>query len=225
MTSVPPLGQSHVTGVLAHVLDQPHAATMAALADPGVGSLAAVTWTSTHLAAVARVLHPVARRLLPHGRARLGPVVEADRALHRALWRLDRRLTGDVHVAGHEVQALERRVTAALEDHAQREWALTEELVGQLSDAEQALLAQRISDAVRKAPTRPHPHAPASGPVAELAFRVDAGADHLRDLMDSRTNPAPSQVTVPRVPGRWGAYVMGAPYPPNAADQDADAQA
>ena len=201
------------TGALWRALDHPHAATTVALADPEKGSLAAVTWASMHLAAVASVLHPVARRLLPHGRARLGVVVEADRALQSALWRLDRRLTGDVHVSGHNVLALQRHVTATLEQHASRERDLVEELVGRLSEPEQDALAQRVTDAARKAPTRPHPHAPVTGAVSVLAFRVDAAADHLRDVMDSRSNPAPRDVPAPRVSGRWGAYVMGAPYP------------
>lgn len=199
--------------LLRHALEDPHDATLAALAEPSVNSLVAVTWAATHLAAVARVLHPLARRTLPHGHVRLQVVLLADRRLQRALWRLDRRLTGDVRVAASEVAALEDRVATALQEHARHERALVDELVRQVPESEQASLAARIGVAVRRAPTRPHPDAPTSGPMAGLAFRLDAGADHLRDLFDNREVPTPHDVLAPRVPGRWGSYLMGTSFP------------
>ena len=199
---------------LHQALEHPHRAALAALQDPSAHSLVAVTWCATHLAAVARVLHPAARRVLPHGRARLRVVMEADRQLQRALWRLDRRLTGDVHVSGRVVAELEDDVARALLAHARRESALVDELTGHLSQDEQAGLGVRLAQAVRRAPTRPHPDAPVSGPAAALAFRVEAGADHLRDLFDNRPQPSPHDVLAPVVPGRWGSYLLGAPFPP-----------
>ena len=199
--------------LLRHALEDPHDATLAALAEPSVNSLVAVAWAATHLAAVARVLHPLARRTLPHGQSRLRVVLEADKRLQRALWRLDRRLTGDVRFAAREVGELEDLVATALEEHTRDERALVDELVQQVPESEQVSLAARIGDAVQHAPTRPHPDAPTSGPMAGLAFRLDAGADHLRDLFDSREVPTPHDVLAPRVPGRWGLYMMGKPFP------------
>ncbi len=213
MTTLPAPAPSSGPALLRYALEHPHEAALAALHDPEVGSLAAVTWAATHLAAVTRVLHPLARRTLPHGRSRLRVVVDADRRLQRALWRLDRRLTGDVHGSTQEVAALEAAVAVALAEHARHETALVDELVRQLPESEQGPLAVRIGDAVRRAPTRPHPDAPVAGAAAGLAYRLDAGADHLRDLFDNRSVPTPHDERVPQVPGRWGAYVMGQPFP------------
>lgn len=199
---------------LRHALEHPHERSRAALGDPSVSSLVAVTWGATHLAAVARVVHPLARTVLPHGRARLRVVLEADRRLQRALWRLDRRLTGDVHVAGQDVAALEADVLEALDEHAHHERGLVDELARHVPPAEQVDLATRVADAVRRGPTRPHPDAPASGRVAALAFRVDAGADHLRDVFDNRPVPTPHDVREALLPGRWGAYVTATPRRP-----------
>ena len=200
-------------GLLREALEHPHDATLAALADPAVNSLVAVAWAATHLAAVARVLHPVVRRTLPHGRARLRIVQQQNRRLQRSLWLLDRRLTGDVHVATRQVAELEDSVAAAMHEHARVEKDLVDELVQLVPAAAQAALGMRVGQAVRHAPTRPHPDAPTSGPMAGLAFRLDAGADHLRDLFDNRDVPTPHDLLAPRVPGRWGAYLMGAAYP------------
>lgn len=212
MSAVPAPAPMPEPALLTRAMEEPHALALAALEDPELSSLAAVTWAATHLGAVARVLHPLARRTLPHGRSRLRAVVEADRQLQRALWRLDRRLTGDVHVASREIAALEHVVALALAEHARHERALVDELVRQVPEAEQAELVARIGDAVKHAPTRPHPDAPTSGPAAAVAYRLDAGADHLRDLLDNRSWPTPHDVRAPQVPGRWGSYVMCAPY-------------
>ena len=198
---------------LSRALKDPHERALLALDDPDTSSLAAITWASTHLASVATVLYPVARRALPHGRARLTTVAAADRALQRALWRLDHRLTGDVHVSGHVVQALEDAVRSALHEHVRQEAALVDELVAATTDKEQAALAGRLIAALRRGPTRPHPDAPVSGLAGAVAFRVDAGADRLRDLLDNRSCPTPHDVRPASVPGRWGSYLMAAPFP------------
>jgi hypothetical protein len=194
-------------------LEHPHEAALAALADPGTSSLAAVTWSATHLAAVARVLHPLAGRVLPHGRERLRVLVATDHGLQQALWWLDRRLTGDMRVADHDVAALQDDVVLALERHARQERTVVDELVQHLSAPDQQALAARLATAVRHAPTRPHPDAPVHGLVAALAFGVDAGIDHARDLLDNRSWPTPHDEHAARVSGRWGAYLTAAPYP------------
>jgi hypothetical protein len=198
---------------LLQALHRPHEAASAALADGQADSLAAVTWVATHLGAVSRVLHPVLARRLPEGGLRVKVLADVDRQLQRALWQLDRRLTGDVHGATREVRALEGTVAAALQQHARQEGAAVDELVQQLTGQEQVELAERLEHAVKHAPTRPHPDAPVRGPVAGIAYRIDAGADHLRDLMDNRDVPSPHDVPLPLVPGRWGSYVMGRHFP------------
>lgn len=203
---------------LLQALHRPHEAASQALGDGRADSLAAVTWVATHLGAVGRVLHPVLSRRLPQGGARVRALADVDRRLQRALWRLDRRLTGDVHAAVGEVATLERAVETALQQHVRHEAAAVDELVALLTEREQAELAERLESAVKHAPTRPHPDAPVRGPVASIAYRIDAGADHLRDLMDNREVPSPHDVPLPLVPGRWGSYVMGRQFPASGGD-------
>lgn len=208
MTTIPvPLDPA-----LRRELDEPHQAALAALRDPDANHLAAITWCSTHLAAVARVLHPAVTRTLPHGHERLHGAIAADHALQQALWWLDRRLTGDARVSAHDVAGLEDDVATALMEHAREEHDLVVELVQHLSPSEQRVLAARLAKAVRRGPTRPHPTAVAHGPMSALAFGLDAGADHLRDLLDSRSWPTPHDAPPARPPGRWGAYLLGVPY-------------
>lgn len=198
---------------LLQALHQPHDAAFAALGAGQADSLAAVTWIATHLGAVARVLHPSVAHRLPDGASRLRVLADADRQLQRALWRLDRRLTGDVHLAAGQVRTLEAAVAAALHEHVRHEAVVVDALVPLLTAPEQDELAGRLAHAVKHAPTRPHPDAPARGPMAGIAYRVDRTADRVRDLLDSRDIPSPHDVPVPRVPGRWGSYVLGRPFP------------
>ena len=68
MTSVhPSAGPAHD---LLRDVGHAHRHAGAALDDPAQSPLAAVTWASAHLAAVTRVLHPLACRTLPDGRER-----------------------------------------------------------------------------------------------------------------------------------------------------------
>lgn len=212
MTAIAHPAAHPVAPELRDELERPHGIALAALGHPDVSSLPAVTWSATHLAAVAQVLHPFARKVLPPPRAELDAAVAADHALQQALWWLDRRLTGDARVAHHDLEALEHDVVVALAAHARCERVLVEELAARVPAGDQQVLASRVAAAVRRSPTRPHPGAPVSGPLAGLAGRVDAGADHVRDLLDSRAWPTPHDVPAPRRPGRWGSYLLGIPY-------------
>ena len=197
---------------LADAVLHPHAQAAAALDDPGTSSLAAVTWLAAHLAATEQCLYTLARRRLPDGAARVRELVVVDQRLHDALWRLDRRLTGDVHLRGDDVDELERAVRARLEEHAERERTLLEELALALDEAEVADLVEQTASVLRHAPTRPHPHTSHHPWVSGAMFRLDAFADRLRDLMDNRDVPTPHDVPVPREAGRWGSYLLGRPY-------------
>ncbi|MGZ6826815.1 MAG: hypothetical protein ACXVGH_08470, partial [Mycobacteriales bacterium] len=62
MTATP--APVEVDPALRRELDHPHEVALSALQDEQVSPLAAITWCSTHLAAVGRVLHPLAGRVL-----------------------------------------------------------------------------------------------------------------------------------------------------------------
>ena len=213
---VPPVHASPDPGGLRDV-DHAHRHVRAALDDPGVNPLAAVTWASAHLASVARVLHPVAARALPDGAELLARQVAVDRRLQQALWRLDRRLTGDVHLARAPVQDLEQDVREALDRHEEGEALLVAELRRVLGEGEQRALGDRLAAVLLRSPTRPHPHAGVRRSWA-LPFWFDALIERARDAMDNRDVPTPHRVVAPQRLGRWGAYLLGVPGP---AERDA----
>lgn len=216
MTTAP----AHDLDLLA-VVEEPHDLVLAALEDPQVGGLSAVTWCSEHLVAADQVLYVAAQRRLVDGRRRVRALRAADHLLQQALCRLDRRLTGDVHLSVRSVDALAAQVRERLQGHAEAERQLVAALAGELALREQRELADRLAEATATAPTRPHPHTRHT-PLAALVARVDAAVDRARDVLDSRTVPADRRVRHAREPGRWGCYLMGAPFPRTTQDEPAD---
>jgi len=200
-----------------HEVARPHGHARAALDDPSVNPLVAVTWASAHLASVARVLHPVAARVLPQGRAVVARQAAVDRRLQQALWRLDRRLTGDVHLSRAPVADLVEDVREALAQHEEGEARLVAGLRAVLDTRQQRDLGDRLAAVLLRSPTRPHPHTGTRRALA-LPFRLEALVDRVRDAMDNRAVPTPHRVARPRRLGRWGAYLLGVPGP---ADPDA----
>ena len=199
-------------------VEHAHRNAGAALDDPAQSPLAAVTWASAHLAAVTRVLHPLACRTLPDGRERVRAQAATDRRLELALWQLDRRLTGDVQLQRVGVPALKAAVRRALQAHAEQEHELVTDLAGDLTPEELEQLGQDLAAALLRAPTRPHPDTRHGRLVGGLAFWADGIADRVRDSMDSRTVPTPRRLAVRRPVTRWGAYALGGSLP-KADDQ------
>lgn len=204
------------------VASEPHDRALAALEDRH-GPLAAVAWCSMHLAAADRVLYAAARRRVPGGRQRVSALRAVDRGLQQALCRLDRRLTGDVHVADVPVATLADEVRDRLRRHAEAERELVEALVTALPATEREKLAHRLARAMATAPSRPHPHNRHT-PLSALLCWADALVDRARDAMDNRVDPTGRPVRAARPLGRWGCYLMGTPYPSDAvpADRPAD---
>ena len=192
-------------------LDHAHEHALTALDDPEANSLAAVTWASAHLAAVGRILYPVACRRVEHGRELVRAQTVVDHRLQLLLWQLDRRLTGDVHLGRVPVQPLEDGVRRELQAHASGEHRLVGALRDVLSREEQRELLDRLATALLRGPTRPHPDT-RYGLLGGAAFWVDGVVDRLRDSMDSRSVPTPHRTAVPRPLTRWGAYALGTPF-------------
>lgn len=195
------------------VVTEPHTQARAALDEPDQGALPAVAWCSAHLAAADTVLYASAQRHLPRGaRDQLRPARRADHTLQQAICRLDRRLTGDVHLVHLPVDRLADEVRQALEAHELAERRLVAMLQSLLSEQELQELADRMTAATVAAPTRPHPHTRHT-PAARLVARIDAGVDRARDVMDNRVAPLGRRGRPARPLGRWGAYLTGTPYP------------
>lgn len=199
-------------------LEHAHSHALAALDDPAANSLAAVTWSSAHLAAAERALYPVAARALDHGRVRVREQRALDQDLQHQLWRLDRRLTGDVHLRMAPIDELEDAVRVGLREHADGEHALVDGLRRELAPEQQRELAERLAQALVRAPTRPHPHTPHGAWTGGLGFWFGGLVDRQRDVMDSRSVPTPHPPPVLRPMTRWGAYALGThqdrPAPP-----------
>ncbi|MEX2289451.1 MAG: hemerythrin domain-containing protein [Mycobacteriales bacterium] len=200
------------------VSSEPHDRALAALEDR-VGPLAAVAWCSAHLAATDRVLYAAGKRRLPGGRGRVNALRAVDRSLQQALCRLDRRLTGDVHVADVPIATLADEVRDRLRQHAEAERELVEALSTALTAPEREKLAHRLARAMATAPSRPHPHNRHT-PLSTLLCWADALVDRVRDAMDNRVDPTGRPARVVRPPGRWGCYLMGTPYPTDAVAAD-----
>lgn len=194
-------------------LAEPHARALEALGEgsPG-GPVAAVGWCSAHLAAVDRVLYPAVLRHLPKRRRAVRAARAQDRRLQQAVFRLDRRLTGDATLDHIPLADLRDEVRAALQAHAEVEAGLVDDLCAVLPPPERRALTQRLSVVMGTSPTRPHPHVRHT-PLSPLVGWCDALVDRARDAMDNRADPLGRPPRVVAAPGRWGSYLLGIPYP------------
>lgn len=202
----------HDTVDLLAVTSEPHDRALTALEKPGSDALAAVAWMSGHLVAADCVLYAAAQRHAKNGRKRVHALRAVDHALQQALCRLDRRLTGDVHLVDVPVATVAQQVREGLLAHADGERRLVTSLQAVLDPAEQRALAEALLAATLDAPSRPHPHTRHS-PLSSLVARIDAAVDRVRDTMDNRVVPTGRPTRGARPSGRWGCYLMGVPYP------------
>ena len=178
----------HAPSTLADAVDRAHCWSEHALNEPGRTALDSVWWLSTHLATVERVVHPVVARSLPDGPRIVAEQRRRAADIVRALWTLEHALTGDGRVRGSASDVV-RRLAALVRDHAAAEDALVARLGEVLPDAMLSLLRRRYADAVRHAPTRPHPVSAGRPVLAAALFRVEGVVDRARDVLDSRHAP------------------------------------
>lgn len=181
-----PLEQAPST--LADAVDRAHCWSEHALSEPGRTALDSVWWLSTHLATVERVVHPVAVRSLPDGAQIVSEQRRRAADIVRALWTLEHVLTGDGRVR-RSVPDVVRRLAQLVRDHAVAEDDIVARLGEILPDAMLTLLHRRYSEAVRHAPTRPHPVSANRPVLAAALFRVEGMLDRVRDVLDSRHAP------------------------------------
>jgi len=181
-----PLDQAPPT--LADAIGRAHCWSEDALTTPGREVLTSVWWLSTHLAAVDRVVHPVAIETWADGPAAVAEQRRRAAEIVRLLWTLDHSVSGDARLHG-PVSGVVRRLAALVREHAEAEDALVAELEARLPDALLGLVRRRYSDMVRRAPTRPHPATAGRPRLAAAAFRIEGVVDHLRDVVDGRGAP------------------------------------
>lgn len=170
--------------------------------------LESVTWLSAHTAAAQHVVTPLVGAVLRDRhemRALSRDAVEVERNLRL----LERFHSGDATVARLDGEPLRRSLVEASDAHAARFGAVLDLLAAALSPAEQRDVVERYREALDHAPTRPHPHAPHSGPAGAIAFRVNAARDRVLDGLDSRDDTVPHSPRAPAKETRWGDYWIG----------------
>ena len=170
--------------------------------------LDAVVWLSAHVAACQHTVHRVAGRMPAAARA-LHTLQAADLELERVLRRVEMHHAGDSLAAQLNEDRLGGMLRSALVAHADAERELVNGLMERLDRADADKLVASYDEALRQAPTRPHPHTPHRGLLGAFAFRVDAIRDKVMDTMDGRHVPAPRKERRASQPGRWGNYVLG----------------
>jgi len=203
MTAQPVCGADH-----RFVDDLTHAHQQAAEALDSGHAMDAVVWLSAHLAACQRTVHRAAAGEAGTSAA-LNALRAADFELERVLRRVEQRHAGDALAAQLDEHRLGEALRRALRRHSDAECDVVSRLVERLPAPDVDALMASYDDALRHAPTRPHPHAPHRGLLGALAFRVDAMRDKLMDTMDGRHVPAPRTSRESTRPGRWGSYVLG----------------
>ncbi|ABD09676.1 hypothetical protein UK99_16410 [Frankia casuarinae] len=179
---------------------------------------AAVAAVSAHLSAMESVVYPEMARRVVGGRARVADLGRLARRCSSVMRGIEQYVQGDLNRPAEPVANLRRDLAALMVEHATLEDELLRELMAELSDDERRDLLDRFSDAMRHAPTRPHPHLLHSRLFGgSLAARLTGYWDHLLDVMDAREVPgAPRRAPVPA--GLWGWYLLGRPTAPAAGE-------
>jgi len=131
---------------------------------------------SVHAAVEEKEVYPLVREVLPEG-DRLADEAEAEhQRMKEILDDLDGADGSDPEV-GSQVEALEQE----LKHHVQEEQSeILQQLRWSLPPAEFTALGERVEEARRIAPTRPHPRTSAGGVTEKIASVVDRARDAVR---------------------------------------------
>jgi hypothetical protein len=169
---------------------------------------------SAHLAAVRLVLARSGPARCGEGAAARAACLRYGRELEWVLRRLEGQLAGEASLAGPHRPA----AAAALDGALRRYWAAEQALAGwldaRLTAGQAGGLARAYHRALTRAPTRPHPRSPRSGPLAGAAFWLHGRWDRLLDGLDSRPGtgrgfPVPALAGPPGPSGLPGAAPAG----------------
>jgi hypothetical protein len=146
----------------------------------------AIARLSGHLAAMWRTVYPRADgQLGADGRLRAMCLSRA-REVEWTLRLLQCQLLGDASTIGHSAAAVLTLLAQRLDSYRSAERALVTWLEDQLAAEGREKLARKYRRALTRAPTRPHPRCPRTGPLCYVAFWLHGRWDRLLDTMDSR---------------------------------------
>ena len=139
---------------------------------------------SRHEAAEEMYFWPTVRDRLPDGDRLAHQAIGQEQEGKEVLAKLDKVDAGDP-----EFEVLLGEFIGAGRDHISfEETRVWPGLRARLSEAEASELGDKIEQAEKAGPARPHPHTPASPGVLKSAGPVAAAADRARDAMTGRGN-------------------------------------
>jgi hemerythrin-like domain-containing protein len=142
--------------------------------------------SSQHEAAEEQYFWPAVRERLPNGNDLADNAIAQEQEAKEALARLD-KLDADSEEFDQLIEAFIPAARRHIEFEETRVWP---GLRSALSSAEAQDLGDKLSQAKERAPTRPHPHTPASPGVLKTAGPAVAAVDKLRDAVVGRGRSA-----------------------------------
>lgn len=174
-------------GLLLAVMVATHTAVTAEFAaQTDEADFRAIARLSTHLAAMRRAVRtPVGR--LPGQPARLAATWCAEaRGAERALRLLQRRLSGELAAMRQPLESVHALLRECLDGCLRAERALAAWIDKHLPEPHRERLIAGYLACLHRAPSRPHPRAPRSGPAYRLVFGCHAFWDRVLDTTDCR---------------------------------------
>jgi hypothetical protein len=171
-------------------------------ADEPMTGYKAIARLSVHLAAMWRAVYPHA-----DGRSGTDGQLRADclsraREVEWALRLFQGQLSGEATTMNWSAEATLALLAQRLDGYRSAERALVTGLEAQLAEERREELASKYRRALSRAPTRPHPRSPRSGPIGWAGFWLHARWDRFLDTVDCRPGVGRDfPVPTPRGPG------------------------
>lgn len=169
--------------------------------------------TSRHVAAANAVLAPAARKHLPDGHRRAQEYCRQSKRLEQALNQAKAKLYGSTYAVRRPWDS----VWADVERHLAALREVEERLVADLAEVTDEpfrdQIAERLYEAEKKVPTRPHPYLPHAGLAGRIARRAARMIDGFWDTAEGRMVPEPVRPHRPR-DGRMMQYLLADPHLP-----------
>lgn len=166
--------------------------------------------TSQHLHAVDAVLLAQAQGTLAGCGELVRDYLSSTKELEVVLAHVKAHEYGSVYESSFAWPRVWGDVDIALADHHRQEDRLTERLTEALDDRQLEDLTERLREAEVRAPSRPHPYTPHTGPLGRVARTVMHVADRFWDTVEGRMVPEPER-PAKKPPGLVAQYFLADP--------------
>lgn len=166
--------------------------------------------TSKHLHAVDEVLVPAVRKQCQDGHGLCHEYLLPCKELEVVLAHVKAHEYGSAYETSFDWEAVWGDVDSALAEEWRQEERMADRLESDLDDGQLQALAEALVKAEERAPTRPHPYLPHTGPLARSARGVMRVADAFWDHVEGRFVPE-RQRAPHKKPGLLGQYLMADP--------------